>query len=159
MKKFISLSISFFALFVIFSTTNAYSQTDANCKGKKTGIAIVRTDGDKAPEAPKSAQKFPAYKGGAKAMCSYICKNMKYPEALKRQNAKGTTTVSFIVKSDGSIANVEVVNSSGKQEFDDEAVRLVKSFPNWKPAQKDCEAVDFKSQLDIVFDCERCGCK
>lgn len=158
MKKFISLSIAFFAFFAIFSSTNLYSQSNSDCSGKKTGIAIVRTDGE-TPEAPKAAMKFPAFDGGAKKMCSYICKNMKYPEALKRQNVKGVTTVGFVVKSDGSIADVEVVKSSGKQEFDDEAVRLVKSFPNWKPAQQDCEPIDFKSQLDIEFDCEKCGCK
>ncbi|MDR2979206.1 MAG: energy transducer TonB [Bacteroidales bacterium] len=156
MKKFISLSITFFAFFAIFNATNAYSQAD--CNGKKSGIAIVRTDGE-TPEAPKSAMKFPAYKGGTKSMCSYICKNMKYPDTQKRQNVKGVTTVGFVVKSDGSITDVEVVKSSGQKEFDDEAVRLVKSFPNWNPAEENCEPIDFKSQLDIEFDCEKCGCK
>ena len=155
MIRFITLMFIFTALFCSFTATAQTSKCDGE---KKMGIAIERSN-DGQPEAPKSAWKFPAYKGGTVAMCKYLCKNMQYPASLKQKNINGVTTVGFIVNADGSISNVEVVKSSGYQEFDDEAVRLVKSFPQWKPAQKDCNDVEFKTQLDVEFNCEKCGCE
>ena len=130
----------------------------AQCGGKKNGIAIIRTEDGK-PETPKAATQFPRYKGGTKAMCKYLCDNMKYPENLKAQKISGVTTVSFTVTSSGAITNVEVVNSSGQEAFDKEAVRLVESFPAWEPTKVNCdEMIDMNSQLDVIFDCEKCGC-
>jgi TonB family protein len=83
---------------------------------------------------------------------------MQYPESLKQQKINGITTIGFIVEVNGSVSHVEIVKESGYKEFDDEAVRLVENFPTWKPAQKDCNDVEFKMQIDIVFNCEKCGC-
>lgn len=154
MIRFITPMFIFAALFCLFSASAQSTKCD---KEKKMGIAIERSENGK-PETPKSAWKFPAYKGGAVAMCKYLCKNMQYPERLKQQKITGITTVSFMVNADGSISNVEIVEGSGYQEFDDEAVRLVENFPQWRPAQKDCNNVEFKTQLDIEFNCEKCKC-
>ncbi len=148
--------IPVFMVTLLFCSFTASAQ---QCKGKQVGIAIERPEDNAQPEAPKSAWKLPAYKDGPKAMCNYLCKNMQYPASLKQQNISGITTVSFMVNADGTISNVEVVKGSGYQEFDDEAVRLVESFPAWKPAQKNCENVEFKSQLDVEFNCEKCSCE
>jgi len=157
MKRIIRFSIPMCIFAVLFCSFSVSAQATKCDNDKKMGIAIVRTDGEQ-PEAPQSAWQFPAYKGGYTAMCKYICKNMQYPEGLKQQNISGITTVSFMVNADGSISDVEVVKESGYQEFDDEAVRLAENFPQWKPAQKDCNDVEFKTQLDIEFNCEKCGC-
>lgn len=152
MKKFIALVVIFTAFCSLSTISGVYGQCD-----RKTGIAIVRSENGK-PETPKAAMKFPQYQGGTRAMCKYMCENMRYPEALKRQNAKGTSTVSFTVNSDGTISNAELVKSSGRDEFDQEALRLVRSFPKWKPAEQDCSPISMKSQIDVEFDCEKCGC-
>lgn len=154
MKKFITLIIPA----IVFASLLGTGKVHGQCEDRPMGIAIVRQEDGK-PEAPKAAMKFPQYQGGTKAMCNYLCKNMRYPESLKRQNIKGTTTVDFMVNSDGSVSQVSVVNSSGHKEFDDEAVRLVQSFPKWKPAEKDCEPTSMRSQVDVEFNCEKCGCK
>lgn len=155
MKKSTILIVPFLILCAVFSSKVTYGQCDENTK---MGVAIVRTEGER-PETPKGAMKMPRYEGGAIAMCRYLCDNMQYPESLKQQKIDGITTVEFIVKSDGSVTNVKVANTSGYQEFDDEAVRLVESFPNWVPAQINCEEnIDMKSQVEVEFNCEKCKC-
>lgn len=155
MKKSTILIIPFLMLCAVFCSETAYGQCDENTK---TGIAVIRSEDGK-PETPKGAMKMPRYEGGTVAMCRYLCDNMKYPQSLKNQKIDGITTVGFTVKSDGSIADVSVVNTSGYEEFDNEAVRLVESFPKWKPAQVDCEKdIDMKSQVDVEFNCEKCKC-
>lgn len=158
MKKMIRF-ITPMLIFAAISCSFSVSAQSAKCEdGKKMGIAIERTDNDQQPETPKYAWTLPAYKGGATAMCKYLCQNMKYPQSLKQKNISGITTVGFMVNADGSISKVEVVKSSGYKEFDDEAVRLVENFPKWQPAQKECTDVEFKSQLDVEFNCEKCKC-
>jgi len=155
MKKIISLSIAFFAFFLSFNTSSLFAQSNEN---KEMGIAIIRSEDGK-PETPKTAMKFPRYEKGTKAMYRYICEQMQYPETLKRQNTKGTTTVEFKVSANGSISDAEVFNTSGQEEFDKEALRIVNSFPKWKPAELDGKMLDMKVQVYIEFDCEKCPCK
>lgn len=156
MKRVIGLFIALFAVSAIFSTSTVYGQCGDDANGsRKKGIAIVRSE-DGRPENPKGAMTFPRYVGGSKEMCKYLCKNMQYPAQLKDQKVNGITTVGFTVKSDGTVTNASVVTSSGYQEFDDEAVRLVNSFPAWKPATKDCEATEMNSQVDVEFNVEKC---
>ena len=87
-------------------------------------------------------------------MCRYISKNLVYPANLKSQRISGTTTVQAKVKADSTLTDIEVVNSSGYKEFDDEALRIVKSFPKMCPSTQSCEAQDLISQFTINFNIE-----
>ena len=57
-----------------------------------------------------------------------------------------------MVNTDGTISDVELFKSSGYKEFDDEAIRIVKSFPKWVPAKQDCQEIPFKTVVTIPFD-------
>ena len=87
-------------------------------------------------------------------MCRYISKNLVYPANLKSQRISGTTTVQAKVKADSTLTDIEVVHSSGYKEFDDEALRIVKSFPKMCPSTQSCEAQDLISQFTINFNIE-----
>lgn len=156
MKKIFSFIIAFFALVLLMNVSALYAQCDKDVhKTCKQGIAIVRSD-DGNPTPPTAAWKLPHFIGGTKGMCNYLCENMQYPKALKEQNIKGVATVEFMVRTDGSVTDVALVKTSGYQDFDDEAIRLVKSSPKWKAAEIECQPADMKSQVDVVFDLEKC---
>ena len=120
----------------------------------KTGFALVIADSNGQHVTPTSAMTLPHFKGGNKAMCRYISKNLVYPANLKSQRISGTTTVQAKVKADSTLTDIEVVNSSGYKEFDDEALRIVKSFPKMCPSTQSCEAQDLISQFTINFNIE-----
>jgi outer membrane biosynthesis protein TonB len=80
-------------------------------------------------EVSKQAQ-FP---GGDAALEQYLQKNKATPEEVKLRDLKGRVTVRFVLKADGRIGATEVINSLC-QSCDDEALRLVRSFPRWQPA-------------------------
>jgi len=82
------------------------------------------------------SHKPATFPGGQAAMMQFICDSMHFNEEL----AKGVqlrAICHFIVDIDGSITEVEVVRSSGNENFDREAVRLIQSMPQWSPAT-DC---------------------
>lgn len=145
--------VAIFALMACF--TMGYAQCDQGNvygqRGQKYGIAIVKADSNGQHVSPTSAMTLPTFKGGNKAMCRYIAKTRKYPVNLKNQKISGTTTVQAKVLKDSTLTDIEVVSSSGYEEFDNEALRVVKSFPNMIPSTQSCEAQDMIIQIPVTF--------
>lgn len=76
-----------------------------------------------------SGQK-PAFPGGEEAMQQYIRAN------TRPRGVEGITVLCSVhVKADGTIGEVRVKNSSGIDEVDAEAVRVLKSMPQWNPGE------------------------
>ncbi len=81
---------------------------------------------------PPIPAEFP---GGDEALQTYIKHNKKYPKEAKTNNIKGYVHLFYIIEQDGSIGNIKVMKglSDGCTE---EAIRLVKEMPKWKPAYR-----------------------
>lgn len=66
-----------------------------------------------------------------------LIQNLRYPRNAQRLKMQGEVRVSFRLKSDGSVENIEVVKSSGFEILDEDAKALIKNtapqFP--KPAK------------------------
>jgi protein TonB len=58
--------------------------------------------------------------------------------------------VSFVVEPDGRITNVKVVRGR-IQALDDEAVRVTKLMPRWKPGKQRGKAVRCQFTVPVVF--------
>ncbi len=80
--------------------------------------------------------------GGLKQFQKYIEENKVYPSTAKVNNIKGAVVLSFDIIDDGSIQNIQVIQSLGFG-LDAEAIRLLKEGPKWitKPKGKEVEAI------------------
>lgn len=96
---------------------------------------------------PEIPAKFP---GGEKKLRKFIDKNLHYPEDAKEQKLEGKVCVSFIVKEDGLIEDVKIVRSVAPA-LDDEAIRLVNSFPKWEPAKQHGKPVQCWFTIPLEF--------
>ena len=95
--------------------------------------------------------KNPQFPGGVKAMYRFIQDEVKYPAAARRANVEGKVFLTFVVNSDGSIQNIQVLKGLGFG-CDEEAMRVVKQTPKWVPGEKDNgEKVNVKYNLPISF--------
>lgn len=101
-------------------------------------------------EVLKEVDVMPSPQGGMQGLMKFMSENLKYPEQAKEKGIEGTVIVSFVVQKDGSIANPEVLRGIGAG-CDAEAVRVVKSFPNWTPGEKDGKKVNTQMQLPIKY--------
>lgn len=155
MKRSSTLLKMFALVALITCVTMSYAQCDQGniygVRGQKSGIAIVKADSNGQHVVPTSAMTLPTFKGGNRAMCRYINKTKKYPVNLKNQKISGTTTVQAKVKADSTLTDIEVVSSSGYDEFDQEALRVVKSFPKMIPSTQSCEPQDMIVQIPVTF--------
>ena len=79
---------------------------------------------------------MPEFPGGMEAMYKFIADNLQYPQDAGEINVQGRSIIQFTVEKDGSITDIEVVRSAGHPSFDQEAVRVVKMMPKWKPGSQ-----------------------
>ena len=109
-----------------------------------------------APEPEKVftvVEQQPEFPGGTSEMYKYLSKNIKYPGAASRANVSGKVFMSFVVNVDGSIQDVTVLKGLGFG-CDEEAMRVVKAMPKWKPGKQSGRAVRVKYNLPINFQLE-----
>jgi periplasmic protein TonB len=88
--------------------------------------------------------------GGMTAFYSFVKDNLKYPTPAKRMDIEGKVFVQFIVERDGSLTDVQAIKGIGGG-CDEEAIRVVKACPNWKPAKQRGKPVRQRMILPITF--------
>ena len=98
-------------------------------------------------------EQMPEFPGGVKALMQYVADHIKYPEEAKKAGVYGRVFVGFVVEPDGSLSGFKVLRGIG-YGCDEEAVRVVKSLPKWKPGMHRGEAVRVSYQIPIVFKLE-----
>jgi protein TonB len=81
---------------------------------------------------------------------TYIARNIDYPEAAIDEDIQGKVFVRFIVNDKGMIENESIIRSIHPL-LDKEALRVVKSFPKWKPGMQNGKAVKVWYTVPIVF--------
>lgn len=99
---------------------------------------------------PSVLDEAPEFPGGSEGLKAYLIENLRYPEQAKKDGVEGRVVVLFTVAEDGSIVNIEVSRGIGSG-CDEEAVRVVKAMPKWKPAVKDGKPVAGQYALPISF--------
>jgi len=80
----------------------------------------------------------------------FIAENIRYPEEARQLDIQGNVYVNFVVEADGSISNVTVARGIGGG-CDEEAVRVVKLMPKWKPGKQQGMPVRVQFNLPIKF--------
>lgn len=96
-------------------------------------------------------QVYPEFPGGEDELMRYLMSHLKYPEEAVRSNISGRVTLGFVVNKNGEIDDIKVLRSVG-YGCDEEAVRVVKSMPGWKPAMNNGKPVNVYFNLPITFE-------
>lgn len=106
-----------------------------------------KTSNDKVFEKVEDMPEFP---GGEQAMMDFVGKNVQYPKEAMEKEISGRVLVGFIVEKDGSVNEVKIVRGIGGG-CDEEAVRVVKAMPKWKPGKQDGKTVRVSYTMPFFF--------
>jgi TonB family protein len=98
----------------------------------------------------ETVEQMPEFPGGMEALISFLQENVKYPENAVKNDVEGRVLVQFIVDKTGQVCDAEVVRSVS-EELDAEALRVVKSMPNFIPGRQDGKPVAVWFTLPITF--------
>lgn len=93
---------------------------------------------------------MPEYPGGESALHRYLSREVNYPEIDIVGRREGRVTVGFIIRSDGSVTDVKVLQGVSST-IDAEAERVVRRMIKWKPGKFNQREVDVRYALPIVF--------
>ena len=97
-----------------------------------------------------NVEVLPEFPGGMKGWGDYLQSALKYPDEAKKHNITGRVILSFIVLKNGSITDIKVLRGIGGGA-DEEAVRVVKESPKWKPGILKGEPVNVAYTMPIFF--------
>ena len=90
------------------------------------------------------------FPGGDQACMKWLQDHIKYPEGYTSNQPQGRVIVSFIVERDGSLDSI-MVKSSPDPLLSEEAIRVVKEMPKWKPARWNGNTIRSRYLLPIIF--------
>ncbi|MBR1514109.1 MAG: TonB family protein [Bacteroidales bacterium] len=94
--------------------------------------------------------QMPEFPGGTDEMMHFVASNIKYPQDAIDEGKGGRVFVSFVVEKDGLVSNVKVLKGVC-ESIDEEAARVIRGMPRWKPGMKDGKPARVSFQMPITF--------
>jgi len=132
--------------------------------GKKNGEAVnaqftlpVRFQieaQEKREDVFEEVEQMPEFPGGNQALMQFLNDSIRYPEEAQRNGIEGKVVCRFVVNSDGSISDIEIVQSVHPL-FNAEVVRVIESMPKWIPGKQDGRAVNVQHMIFLDFQTQR----
>jgi TonB family protein len=95
-------------------------------------------------------ETLPIPAGGMAGWSAYLSANLGYPTTARRKDIEGTVIVAFVVNTDGTVSDFEVLKGIGGG-CDEEALRIVRGSPKWTPGMQDGKVVRTRMKLPISF--------
>ena len=95
-------------------------------------------------------ESMPEFFGGQKALFLFLNQNVHYPPEAYEEKIQGKVIVEFVVDKDGSICDA-VILKSVHWSLDEEALRVIKSMPKWKPGVQKGKPVRVKYTVPVNF--------
>jgi protein TonB len=92
-------------------------------------------------------EQMPEFNGNIN---KYLSEAINYPVIAVEIGLQGKVLCEFVVNKDGTIVDVKVVRGIDRS-LDNEAMRVIKSMPAWKPGRMNGKAVRVKFTLPVNF--------
>ena len=109
---------------------------------------------EKDPEVYTIVEEQAEYPGGIQELYKFINNNIVFPESAKQDSSfiACKVFVKFIINEDGVLNNAQIIKEcNGCPDCDKEALRVVKTMPNWKPGRQSGIPVKVYYNLPIKF--------
>lgn len=140
-------TIGFTIMLLLFSCTSTENLISTNDE-VKTSI-----NDDKIWTDTPIKEIPPRLSNNDKAEIEYINKNLRYPEEAIKRGVEGRVLVKFNVETDGSLSDIRIANSPDSL-LSEEALRIVKSMPQWIPGKLGDKIVKSPCILPVIFKIE-----
>ena len=95
-------------------------------------------------------ESMPEFPGGDKALRKFLDENVQYPEDAKVKKIQGKVFVNFIVNREGKVMDAKVLRGI-RPDLDAEALRVIRSMPNWTPGKQNGKTVSVSYTIKIDF--------
>lgn len=136
------------------------SSTDLYGERGRNGVVIITSE--RAYQAQQEvtddtpfliAETMPAFRGGdLNAFRNWVQSEVNYPVGAQQKQVTGRVVAGFVIERDGSVSNVEMLQSPDKL-LSDEVRRVIESTPagSWSPGMQDGKKVRVKFLIPVDF--------
>jgi TonB family protein len=133
MSRYILCGFFFFIFLTMYG-----QEPDTSSKGIKAGFGVSVT------------QVLPEFPGGPDSLNSFLKTNLVYPDSARIKHIQGKVYIGFMVDRNGKVHNPRILNSIDDQ-LNEEALRVVKMMPDWKPGTAGGTPINVQYILPIEF--------
>lgn len=95
-------------------------------------------------------EEMPVFPGGDNALFKLIAESVNYPDSAIKSGIQGRVIIRFAVESDGRVSRVSIYEGANPL-LDEEALRVVKALPYFKPGKQGGIAVPVWYNVPIKF--------
>jgi len=139
-------------------TDKSIAQTAAAPRSSNGAAAKASKSSSQEEVAEESAvftivEQLPEFPGGADKLNRYLTENLHYPAQAKESSISGTVYVQFVVNKKGQISEAKVLRGIGSG-CDEEALRVIKAMPRWKPGMQRGKPVKVVFNMPVKFSLE-----
>ena len=126
---------------------------DGDVKGKDSVppteiLPVINTTAGNGPSEPlKWASEMPEFNGD---LSGYLTHKLRYPTLAVELRTQGTVYLSFVVEKNGEIGDVQILRGV-PDGCTEEAIRVVKSMPKWKPGKNNGVPVRVQYNIPVKF--------
>lgn len=92
-----------------------------------------------------------AYTCSLKELTMYLFSNIRYPQEELARNEGGISLVGIVIDKKGRVKEAKIEESSGSKALDQEALRVMKAMPAWKPGIEGNQAVNVAMSIPVNF--------
>lgn len=106
---------------------------------------------DNESDAVVKADQMPTFQGGGlEDFRSWVMTQVRFSKEMLDTGVYGRVVAAFVVNTDGTVGNVNILKSPDKI-FSDEVIRVLKNSPKWQAGMQDGKAVKVKYTIPINF--------
>ncbi len=97
------------------------------------------------------AEEMPTFQGGdLNVFRNWVQGQLKYPIIAQENGISGQVTVTFVIERDGSLTNIQVLQSPDRS-LSEETIRVLKESPKWTPGKQRNTPVRVRYNLPVIF--------
>ena len=122
---------------------------------------LVSTTADTTKVYSEELPRFPGCEGqgldpkelkdcSTSEMLRFVYSTLRYPSFAREKGIQGTARIEYVIKKDGSIGEVRVLNGLCKQ-IEQAIMDVIDKMPKWRPGYQDGEPVDVLFLLPVKF--------
>ncbi len=129
-------------------------QAQVEVKNEEVQVVQEVQEEVKEEEAPVEVfvvvEEMPTFPGGETELMKFIYANIQYPDIAKENNIQGRVILRFCVTYKGGVDQVTILKGVDPA-LDNEAVRVIKMLPAWKPGKQGGKPVNVWYSVPVTF--------
>jgi len=114
-------------------------------------VLIAPKERDDRDKPVSFVEIMPSFPGGEAGLAEYLSKSIRYPHIAAENGIEGLVVVQFVVDYEGNIKDVKVLSAAKGGGLEQEASRVIKAMPKWKPGRQNGRNVSVLYSIPVNF--------